>query len=99
MGIPSILLKHSADTRADGLIGKNLNQEKWIYSIENLNSNDLFNYVENLLSVLNEVRKDLPSIIASAKKKALLNGILLKTFFDSRDRQLKATHDAIHRSE
>jgi polysaccharide pyruvyl transferase WcaK-like protein len=82
-GTPSILLKHSMDKRPDRLVGKNLNQEKWIYDVENLNFDDLFNHVNNLLAVSNEVRKNLPSIIISAKKKALLNGILLKTFLDS----------------
>jgi polysaccharide pyruvyl transferase WcaK-like protein len=80
MGTPSIILKHLMDKRADRLVGKNLNQEKWIYDIGNLNFDDLFNHVNNLLAVSNEVRKNLPSIIISAKKKALLNGILLKTF-------------------
>ena len=84
MDVPSCTLTRSSDRRAYGLIGRMLNQERWIYNVENLSADTLFRRISDLLSASDKIRKDLPSIISSAKAKALLNGRLLKASLDSR---------------
>jgi len=86
MGVPSITLtKPSFYTmRPYGIIGGTLNQKDWIYNIENLEPENLLSRIIDLLSLRNEVRKNLVPEIESAKKKALLNGKLLKALLDSR---------------
>jgi polysaccharide pyruvyl transferase WcaK-like protein len=82
--VPSIVITRPTDKRAYGLVGKNLDQEKWIYNIINLNADELFIYVKNLLLASDKMRNDLPFTVNLAKKKALLNGILLKALMNSR---------------
>lgn len=84
MGVPSYTLTSSSDRRAYGLIGKMLKQEEWISNVENLNADRLFARITDLLSASDKIRKDLPSIINSAKEKALLNGRLLRALLISR---------------
>lgn len=78
MSVPTYTLTHSSDRRAYGLIGKMLKQEKWIYNVENLNADVFFKLITELLSDSSRIRKNLSSIVNSAKQKALLNGRLLK---------------------
>ena len=83
MNVPAITLTYSQDRRAYGLIGKMLKQKKWIYNIENLETDTLFGLVEELLLESLKVRKDLLSIVDLAKQKALINGKLLKNLLNS----------------
>jgi len=84
MDVPSCTLTRSSDRRAYGLIGKMLKQGEWICNVENLSADALFARLSDLLSASDKIRKDLLSIISSAKEKALLNGKLLKASLDSR---------------
>lgn len=84
MGVPSYTLTSASDRRAYGLIGKMLKQEEWIYNVENLDADRLFERMTDLLSASDKIRENLPSIIKSAKEKTLLNGRLLKALLDSR---------------
>ena len=84
MGVPSCVITRSWDKRAYSIIGKMLKQEKWIYNVENLNADELFALITDLLGSYNEIRKDSPSIVNSVKEKALLNGRLLKALLNSR---------------
>ena len=89
MGVPTCCITRSLDKRACGLIGKMLMQERWIYNIENLNANNIFTRIATLISNSNKIRSELPSIIRSAKKRAMLNGKLLKALLDSRKNQVR----------
>jgi colanic acid/amylovoran biosynthesis protein len=89
MGIPTITLTSSTDIRAHGLVGKNLNQEEWVYNVENLDVNRLFARITDLLYASDEIRKTLPSIVISAREQALLNGRLLKVLLYSRFRKAR----------
>lgn len=84
MGVPSCILTKSSDRRAYGLIGRFLEQEEWIYNVETLDADMLFAHIADLLSVSDKIRKHLPSIVNTAREKALLNGRLLKALLDSR---------------
>lgn len=89
MGVPSITLTigGSSDRRAYGIIGKTLKQEKWIYNIEGLDLDKLLSMIITLLSLHDEVSKDTVLQTRIVKKKALLNGKLLKALLDSRTRR------------
>ena len=89
MGVPTCCITRSSDKRACGLIGKMLMQERWIYNVENLNANNIFTHIATLISNSNKIRSELPSIIRSAKKRAMLNGKLLKALLDSRKNQVR----------
>ncbi len=80
MNVPTIIITSPMDRRAYGLIGKNLKQDKWIYNIKDLDAKELYSCIVNLLSCSNKIRETLPHIVNSAKRRALLNGVLLETF-------------------
>ena len=84
MGVPSITLTRSSDRRAYGIIGKMLKQEEWIYNIEGLNPDKLLSKIITLLSLRDEISRNLVLQTKVAKEKALLNGKLLKALLDSR---------------
>jgi polysaccharide pyruvyl transferase WcaK-like protein len=83
MNVPTCTIAYSSDRRAHGLVGKMLKQEKWIYNIENLNVDAFFKLITELMLESGKIRKDLPSIVNSAKQKALLNGRLLRALLNS----------------
>jgi len=83
MGVPSHTLTRSYDRRAYCLIGKMLKQQKWISNVRNLKAETLFKHITDLLYASNEIRRELVSIISSAKEKALLNGRLLRVLLNS----------------
>jgi polysaccharide pyruvyl transferase WcaK-like protein len=95
MGVPSLTITRSGDTRAYDLIGRTLKQEEWIYSIENLDADTFFSRITDLLRASDEIRENLPCIIRSAKEGALLNGKLLKALLESRQRCEKRAHRKI----
>jgi len=83
MNVPALIVARSWDRRAHSIIGKMLKQDRWIYNVEDLNSNKLFKLITDLLAVSTEIRRYLPLIINPVKEKALLNGILLKALLRS----------------
>jgi polysaccharide pyruvyl transferase WcaK-like protein len=86
MGVPSIALTRSSDRRAYGIIGKMFKQEEWICKIEGLNLDNLLSKINTLLSLRNDVSKNLALQTRFVKENALLNGKLLKALLDSRGR-------------
>ena len=86
MGVPSIALTRLSDRRAYGIMGKMMKQEEYIYNIEGLDLDNLLLKVTTLLSLRNEVSRNLAIQTRIAKAKALLNGKLLKALLDSRKR-------------
>jgi len=88
MGVPSFVITRSWDKRAENIIGKMARQERWIYDVRNLDSDDLFCFVSQLLDVSSKIREDLPPIIGRIRERALLNGVLLRSMLNSR----KTTH-------
>jgi len=90
LGTPSCLIRRERwDERAYNIIGKMLKQEKWIYSVENLNADSLFALASKLFFASSEIRQNLPSIYNAVREKAVLNGKLLKAMLDERGRSSK----------
>jgi polysaccharide pyruvyl transferase WcaK-like protein len=84
MCTPTCVITRSLDKRVYNIIGKMMKQEKWIYDVENLDAEELFELVSDLLATSSKIRSDLPSIVNFVKKRALLNGRLLKALVDHR---------------
>lgn len=79
MNTPVCIISHPSDERPYYILGKMLKLEKWIYNVENLNADELFCLVKELLTSSSRIRNQLPSLVDSVKKKAELNGRLLKS--------------------
>ena len=77
MGVPSIMLSHAGDNRANGIIGKMLGQERWMYDIKNLSAPSLITKIDELWNNRSRVRNDLIPKVEFAKKQTMLNGELL----------------------
>jgi polysaccharide pyruvyl transferase WcaK-like protein len=86
MGVPSIVLTRELDVRTYGIIGKTLKQEEWIYNIERLNPEKLLLKIETLISMRDEISRNLVLQTKIAKEKALLNGKLLKNLLEYQKR-------------
>jgi colanic acid/amylovoran biosynthesis protein len=83
MNVPTLIITRPWDRRAHNIIGKMLKQDRWIYNVENLDSDKLFRLTTDLLAASTEIRRYLPSRINHVKERALLNGRLLKALLDS----------------
>ena len=83
MGVPSITLTQSTDRRAYGIIGKMFDQENWIQDVEGLSLEGLIVRVSSLLSIRDVVSRNLVTQTKLVRKRALLNGKLLKALLDS----------------
>lgn len=79
MYVPSLSITFSLDHRTHGIIGKMLGQKKWIYNIETLDFDSLISKIDNLWFEREGIKKDLTSKVDTVKKRALLNGELLKS--------------------
>ena len=86
MLVPSFIFTRSWDRRAYNIIGKMLNQRKWIYEIENLNVNKIVALIAELLNSRKKIRKDLAIAVQYMKEKALFNGKLLKAILKTRSK-------------
>jgi len=86
-GIPACVITHPSDRRAYGLL-KVLAQDKWIFDVRNISTEHLFNHLKELILKSNEIRNNLQKSIFYAKRRAILNGILikilLKEFYEKR---------------
>jgi colanic acid/amylovoran biosynthesis protein len=83
MNTPCCSLAYKTDGRPYNLIGRDYRQEKWLYEIDSLNANALFELLTELIESSTEIRKSLPSITQIAKERALLNGHLLSELLNS----------------
>jgi colanic acid/amylovoran biosynthesis protein len=85
MGVPVciIALRRDEDERPYSILGKTLGLNEFIYNIHNIKGEDLFLLIEKLLKLSRKMRKQVLRKIDSAKKKAELNGKLLKCLIAS----------------
>jgi len=84
MNVPCCTLAYRSDKRPFNMIGKDFEQEKWIYEVDALNADELYKFLTEILIASEEIRKSLPSLTQHAKERALLNGQLLKTLLKSK---------------
>lgn len=77
MHVPSIMMSHSNDFRAHGIVGTTLGQSEWIYNLENLQTDTLCARIDELWNLREEVRKGLAESVKSARKQVKKNGYLL----------------------
>ena len=82
MNVPSLTLATSTDERATGLIGGLLDQKQWIHHVEKLNSADLLSHTMALWAKKDDIRMSLTPIVEEARRKAMLNGILLRALLN-----------------
>ena len=84
MHVPSLALISVSDSRANEILDYALNHDKWICYIEELDFGRLLAKMVALLSTYDEVRRNLESRVEVMKKRALLNGKLLRILLNSR---------------
>ncbi len=78
MGVPSIVITSPKDYRTQGIIGRMLAQQKWVYNCENMSTETLIAKAHELWAERDEVRHDLVRRCADAKSRSLRNGELLR---------------------
>ena len=83
MYVPSLSITFSLDPRTHGIIGKMLGQEKWVYNIEKFDFNTLVSKINNLWLGREKAKRDLITKVDAVKKRAMLNGELLKNLLRS----------------
>jgi colanic acid/amylovoran biosynthesis protein len=81
--VPCCALAYRSDKRPFNLIGKDFEQEKWIFEVDSFDSEKLLELIADLVLSLQKIRSSLPCKIKAAKEKALINGLLLKGLLDS----------------
>jgi colanic acid/amylovoran biosynthesis protein len=86
MNVPCCALAHKSDRRHYNLIGKDFEQERWIFEVDTFESTALFGLLTELISASTEIRESLPSITQRARERALQNGQLLKALLTTRAR-------------
>jgi colanic acid/amylovoran biosynthesis protein len=84
MNVPCCTLAYRSDKRPFNMIGKDFKQEKWIYEVDTLNSDTLYKFLTEIITSSQEIRKTLPAVTQQVKKRAMLNGQLLKTLLQSK---------------
>jgi polysaccharide pyruvyl transferase WcaK-like protein len=80
--VPSLTLATSTDERATGLVGGLLGQKQWIHRVEKLNAADLLSHTLALWTRRDDIRISLTPIVEKARRKAMLNGILLSALLN-----------------
>lgn len=81
MSVPSIAIGRKQDPRLD--IIRMFGQSNAIYFVDNLDKSTLMDKIVQFWDARREIKKELEEQNASMQKKAMLNGQLLKEFFDS----------------
>lgn len=81
MLVPTIGIAYSH--KMHGIIGEMLGQEKYILNINELNNEVLISKVNDAWENREDIKKELAKRIPIAKKKAMLNGKLVKELLDS----------------
>jgi polysaccharide pyruvyl transferase WcaK-like protein len=85
MNVPCCILAYRSDRRPYALIGKDFNQNNWIFEVEKLEGDALFHFICSLVDSSEKIRGILPQIIQGLKKRAVQNGdFLRKTLFPSK---------------
>jgi len=75
--VPVCVIAHPSDRRAYGLLSV-LNQDIWIFDVRNISSEKLFNHIKKLIQSSGEIKNVLNMLVPHARRRALINGILLK---------------------
>jgi polysaccharide pyruvyl transferase WcaK-like protein len=83
MNVPCIALAHQSDRRHYNLIGKDFEQERWVFEVDAFEANALFRLLTELISASVEIRESLPLITQRARERALRNGQLLKALLNT----------------
>jgi polysaccharide pyruvyl transferase WcaK-like protein len=91
MNVPCCALAYRSDRRPYNLIGKDFEQQKWIFEVDTFNKDTLYELLTDLISSCDEIRKNLPLMTRRAKERALLNGQLLSSLLSTRQRTCMPT--------
>jgi polysaccharide pyruvyl transferase WcaK-like protein len=83
MNVPCCILAYQSDRRPYNLIGTDFKQVRWIFEVDALDGDKLFEVIRNLLYSTKKIRESLPAATKGEKEKALLNGQLLKALLKS----------------
>jgi len=84
MGVPCCALAYRSDRRPHNLVGRDFQQEEWIFEVDTFKADALLKLLINLISSSEEIRRSLPTITKGARRRAMLNGELLKTLLSAR---------------
>lgn len=84
MHVPSIMMSHSNDFRAHGIVGETLGQSEWIYNLENLQAAALCAKIDELWKQRKKVRKGLVESVKLAREQTMQNGYLLASLLRNR---------------
>jgi len=84
MGVPSVVITSPKDYRTQGIIGRMLNQQKWVYNCEEMRADTLIAKVHELWEQRDQVHLDLLQQAAEAKRRSLMNGELLKQLVEKK---------------
>lgn len=82
MCVPSVALSYTHKT--EGIVGKMLGQEKWVYDIKQLDLDSLVFKIDKAWAARAEIKRDLQSRIEKVKEQAWLNGKLVKELLNSK---------------
>jgi len=78
MNVPCCILAYESDRRPFGIIGKDFNQENWIFEVDRFDGDILFQLFSSLVDSSEKIRKSLPQIVQGLKERAFQNGDLLR---------------------